>query len=94
MDILTILKTHDHEMKNLFTVKRIGLFGSFARDEGSPESDVDILVEFEEPTFDNFMGLIFYLEDLLERDVDLLTVNSLSTHIRPYIESEVIWCEH
>ena len=94
MEILEILSTHELEMKNLFSVKRIGLFGSFARDEGTPESDIDILVEFEKPTFDDFMGLAFYLDHLLEREVDLVTLGGLSTHIRSFIESEVVWCEH
>ena len=78
-----------------FGVKRIGIFGSFARGEQKRTSDVDVLVEFAhgKATFDNFMQLAFYLEDLLSRKVDLLTVNSIDKYIRSRVESEVIWIE-
>jgi predicted nucleotidyltransferase len=52
------------ELSERFTVKRIGVFGSFARDDAGPESDVDIVVELVEPTFDHYMYLKFRLEDV------------------------------
>lgn len=56
-----------------FSVKSLELFGSFARDEAHTTSDIDILMEFEEtPTFNHYMGLKFYLEDLLGTKVDLV----------------------
>ena len=69
----------------------MGLFGSFARGNQKPESDVDLLVEFDpdRKTFDNFMGLAFLLEDLLERRVELVTPEALSPHIGPRILKEV-----
>jgi len=72
-------------------VKRLGLFGSFVRDEQRSTSDVDILVEFEagRKTFDAFMELCFFLEDLLKRRVEVLTPESLSPHIGPRILKEV-----
>ncbi len=72
-------------------VLEIGLFGSFARGEQTPESDVDLLVEFspEHHTFDSFMDLAFFLEDLLGRKVELLTRESLSPHIGEHILAEV-----
>lgn len=72
-------------------VKRLGLFGSFVRGEQRPDSDVDILVEFEpgQKTFDNFMELSFLLEELLQRRVELVTLEALSPHIGPYILAEV-----
>jgi hypothetical protein len=51
MKIIDILKRHEQEIKKRFHVKRIGLFGSFARGDEKDSSDVDIMVEFEEPTF-------------------------------------------
>ena len=74
-----------------FGVKRCGIFGSFVRGEQNEESDVDILVEFEEgqKSFDNFMRLAFFLEEALGRKVDLLTPESLSRHIGPRILREV-----
>lgn len=53
----------------------------------------DVLVEFENPTFDNFMELSFYLEDLFGKSVDLLTPKSLSPYMRSSVEKEVVWCE-
>ncbi|MGB9872756.1 MAG: nucleotidyltransferase family protein [Anaerolineae bacterium] len=72
-------------------MKRLGLFGSFVRGEVRPESGVDFWVEFEpgRKTFDNFMALAFLLEELLGRPVELVTPESLSPYIRPYIESEL-----
>ena len=93
MEILDIIKSHAPDIKTLFCVKRIGVFGSFARGEQKQSSDVDILVEFEKPTFRNFMNLSFYLEDLLGREVDLVTVKGLHPRVRAYVEKDVIWSE-
>jgi predicted nucleotidyltransferase len=63
-----------------FKVKRLDLFGSLARGEGTAQSDVDLLVEFEEPDVHpskKFFGLLHHLEDALGCEVDLLTVSSL-----------------
>ena len=78
-----------------FGVKRIGIFGSFARGEQKRTSDVDVLVEFVDgqATFDNFMQLAYYLEDLFSRKVDLLTVRGIDRYIRSRVESEVCWIE-
>jgi hypothetical protein len=72
-------------------VRRLGLFGSFARGEQGADSDVDLLVEFTpgQKTFDNFMQLAFFLEDLFHRRVELVTPESLSPYLRPYIMDEV-----
>lgn len=72
-------------------VRQIGLFGSFVRGEAKPKSDVDVLVEFEkgQKTFDNFMRLNLLLEELLQRDVELLTRESLSPYIGPHILKEI-----
>ncbi|MFH1361166.1 MAG: nucleotidyltransferase family protein [bacterium] len=56
-----------------YMVKRIGLFGSFARGDQTEKSDIDFVVEFEKPSFDNFMDLSSYLEGLFGRKVDILT---------------------
>ncbi|MCA9870361.1 MAG: nucleotidyltransferase family protein [Anaerolineae bacterium] len=72
-------------------VQRLGIFGSYVRGEQTDASDVDLLVEFEagKKTFDRFMRLAFYLEDLLEQPVELVTPESVSPYIRPYINSEL-----
>jgi predicted nucleotidyltransferase len=74
-----------------YGIKRIGLFGSYARNEQGEKSDIDILVEFEEgkKTFDNYMGLAFFLEDLLKCKVDLVISENIKTLLKPYILKEV-----
>ena len=88
---MKILKGHQNEIKRRFGVKRIGIFGSHARGEEKATSDVDVLVEFEVPSFDNFMELAFFLEELFGREVDLVTTRGLSPHVAPFVEREVVW---
>jgi uncharacterized protein len=81
-----------HQELHRFGVSRCGILGSFARDTAiHPQSDVDILVAFEpdQKTFDNFIHLSFFLEDIFGRTVDLITVESLSPYIGPRILDEV-----
>ena len=89
-NILGVIKTHHRQIKAL-GVKRLGLFGSYVRNEGSASSDVDFLVEFEagQKTFDNFMQLSFLLEEILGRPVELVTSESVSPYFRPHIVNEV-----
>ena len=89
-DVLESLKEIRHRLRRL-GVKRLGLFGSFVRDEQGPTSDVDVLVEFEDgkKTFDHFMQVSFLLEDVLKRRVEIVTPESLSPHIGPHILKEV-----
>ncbi|KAB8314998.1 nucleotidyltransferase family protein [Tolypothrix campylonemoides VB511288] len=88
--ILSTLKQHQIVLKKL-GVKSLALFGSVARDEATPASDVDILVEFEPPvTFDRYMDVKFYLEDHLGRKVDLVSWKSLKPQIRALVEQEAI----
>ena len=62
METMDLLRSHIQDIKASFAVKRIGIFGSFSRGEQKESSDIDILVEFEKPTFQSFMDLSFYLE--------------------------------
>jgi predicted nucleotidyltransferase len=88
-ELLEILRKHEDELRS-FGVRRYGLFGSFLHNQATPESDVDLLVEFEagEKTFTNFNNLLFFLEDLLERRVEIVTTESLSPYIGPHILNE------
>ncbi|MYK16748.1 nucleotidyltransferase family protein [Candidatus Poribacteria bacterium] len=72
-----------------YGVKRIGLFGSYVRGTATAASDIDFLVELERLTFDDYMGLAVFLEDLFEKDVDLVTPTSIKPGYKPYIEREV-----
>lgn len=79
------------EIRQRFSVSEIAVFGSFARGEPTPRSDIDILVTFEQKaTFDGFMDLKFYLEQLLAAPIDLVTNNALRPQVREAIEQEVI----
>ena len=71
-------------------VRRLALFGSFARGGPGPDSDVDLLVEFDRTrkTFDNLMDLADLLEEILGRHVEIVTTESLSPWIGPRILSE------
>ncbi len=95
MDVLAIVKKNKTFLKERFGVKKIGVFGSMVRGEAREESDVDVLVEFEstKKSFDNFMELSFFLEELFGKKVDLITISGLDKYIRPYVEREVVWCE-
>lgn len=89
-DILRLIRTHQSRISQL-GVKKLGLFGSYARNEQSRESDVDLLVEFApgRKSFDNFMQLSFLLEEALQKPVELVTPESLSPYLRPHIMAEV-----
>ena len=87
----TIVKIQDmrKELAERFSVRSIGVFGSTATGHAHEQSDVDILVELNEPTFDNYMELKFRLEEVLGRDVDLVLKDALKPRLKPIIEKEV-----
>ena len=84
--VTDVLRAHRAELRG-FGVARLGLFGSALRNEAGPESDVDVLVEFEagKKGFAAFMALAFWLEDTLQRPVELVTPESLSAYLAPHI---------
>lgn len=72
-------------------VKSLSLFGSVARGEERPDSDVDILVEFKgRATFDRYMDTKFYLEELLGCKVDLVTPKAIKPRMKSYIMQELV----
>jgi len=74
-----------------FGVKSLAIFGSVARNEATPKSDIDILVEFHgRATFKQYMRLKFFLEELLGCSVDLVTPKSIKPRMRPYVEKEAL----
>ena len=89
-DIIGLLRQSKAKLSSL-GVKSIGLFGSFVRDDASLESDVDILVEFdsEKRTYDNFIDICFFLEELFDHKVEVVTTDSISPYIGPYVLKEV-----
>ena len=78
-DMVTVLRQHRADLRQRFGV-HTALFGSVSRNEATAESDVDMLVEFANPaTFDGYMDLKFFLEELLHRRVDLVTESPAAT---------------
>ncbi len=90
-EVLEVLRAHRDTLAERFGVTGLALFGSFARDQATETSDVDILVGFDGPaTSKLYFGVQFYLEDLLGRRVDLVTTKALRPRFRPYVEREAV----
>jgi len=88
-DILGKLGGEKDTLRLRFGVRSLGVFGSWARGEATAGSDLDLLVEFDTPSFDRYMDLKFHLEDLLEVRVDLVLKGSLKPALRNRILREV-----
>ena len=89
-DVQKILRVHRKELSEKYGVKRIGIFGSYSRNEQRIDSDVDILVEFERPVgLITFVRLQEYLERLLGVKVDLVTKGALKKRLKERILKEV-----
>jgi len=78
------------EVIRKFSVKKLGLFGSFSRGEQKKDSDLDFLVEFENTTFDNYMDLKFFLENLFGKKIDLVIQRSLRKEF-DYVKKEALY---
>ncbi len=91
MNAIEILKKNEDIIKQKYGIRKIGVFGSFARGEEKEGSDVDVLVEFEDnfENFDNYIELKYFLEDLFGRKVDLVTVEALRPQLKDDILKEV-----
>ncbi len=91
--IISTIKTHKSELSQ-FGIKDIGLFGSYAREEQSAKSNIDILIDFEpdKENFDNYMAVYDYFEELFKNEkIDIVTKNGLSPYIGPSILNEVLY---
>ncbi len=87
--VLAKLSEHREEIRRL-GARSLGLFGSVARGEDHPASDLDFLVEFEQKTFDAYMDLKAYLENLFGCRVDLVLADTLKPRLREPILNETI----
>lgn len=92
LDRQTVLDQLAANAKELHSLgaRSVALFGSFARNEATEKSDVDLLVDLDEHTFDRYMDLKLWLEDLLERRVDLVLIDGLKPRVRDKILGEAI----
>ena len=89
-EIINFLKSNK-DLIHSYGVKKLGLFGSFVRNSQNEKSDIDLLVEFDSTklNYNNYINLTFFLEDNLNRKIDLITLDGLSPYIGPYILKEV-----
>ena len=89
--VLKLLNEHREQVRERFGAERLALFGSAARDELRDDSDIDVLVEFDGPaTFDGYVGLKDYLEDLFGAKVDLATEAMIKPRLRRHIEKDLL----
>ncbi len=89
-EILKKLEEHREKIRG-FGVRRLGIFGSYARCEQTEGSDMDFLVEFEKKTFNNYMDLKFFLEDLFRCRVDLVISDAVKPRLRKPIFEETVY---
>jgi predicted nucleotidyltransferase len=91
VDARAVLEKEAETLRRRFAVRSLFLFGSAARGQAGPASDVDVLVEFNgPPTFDRYMDLKFHLEDLLGLRVDVVTPAALKPRMRPVVQREAV----
>ncbi len=90
-EVLSVLRAHKATLAQRFGVAELAVFGSFARDRATDDSDLDVLVRFDGPIhWERYFGAQFYLEDLLGRPVDLVTEKDLRPEVWRYVEREVV----
>jgi len=91
-EIISKLKAEKNNLFEKYKVTKLGVFGSFARGEEKPGSDIDILIEFSEtPGMMMFFNTEEYLEKLLKRKIDLVRENAIRSELKEAIMSEVIF---
>ena len=90
-EVLSYLRESREHFAGQYGVRRIGIFGSAARDEAGADSDLDVLVEMSDPTFDRYMDLKYELEAALGLPVDLVLAETVKARLRPVIEREVAY---
>jgi predicted nucleotidyltransferase len=89
-EVLAIVKAHQTQLQEL-GVKSLDVFGSVARDEARPDTDVDFLVEFSKPIgLFGFSRIRLYLEDILGHPVELGTLDALRDNLRESVLKDVI----
>ena len=92
ISILNQLRQEKETLQSAFGVTKIGLFGSYAKGQAHPDSDIDLLVEFQQPSFDSLAGLYLYLEKKFDRKIEIVRKSShLSSRFVKRVEKEVIY---
>ena len=85
--IIRRIKQKSKDIKK-YNVNKIGLFGSFAKNKQHKKSDIDIIVNFDKETFDNYMDLLFLLEKMFKRKIDLVIEKDLLPQLN-YVKKEI-----
>ena len=90
LDIIRLLQSNKQSLAE-FGVEGIGLFGSFVKGQQHSKSDIDFLVEFSsgKKSYRNFIHLVYYLENLLGREVEVVTPKSISPYLKPHIDKTI-----
>jgi len=88
-NILAVIEAHREQLRQL-GIRELALFGSYARGDAGPESDIDFLVEFERVSFDGYMDLKEFLEELFGKRVDLVTKSAIKERLRESILAEAV----
>ena len=86
-----VLKENKEHIKIKFYVEKIGVFGSYSKGKEKPDSDIDILVEFNGPIGWDFIELNEYLEHILGKKVDLVSIKALKPQLKNDVLNEVIY---
>lgn len=88
-EILTLIETNRGAL-NEMGVHELAVFGSAARGEASSDSDIDVLVDLEVDSFDAYMDIKFFLEDLLHAPVDLVLKGTVKPELKASIEKTAV----
>lgn len=89
--IIEILANKKAELNSKYNLKSIALFGSYAREDYTTDSDIDIMVEFEKPVGMKIVDLVMELEQIFKKDVDLVSRNAVKARMLPYIEKDLTY---
>ncbi len=91
-DILNYLSKHKKQFQKLYSVKKIGIFGSYARGEATPNSDIDIVVDLEKTTMFGLVAIKNEIEEYFQTHVDIVQIRDrMNTLLKKRIEKEAIY---
>lgn len=90
-EILRKITVHKKSLEDKFGVIEIAIFGSYARESATENSDIDVMVQLKNPLGWSFFDLTYYLEDLLGKKVDVLTDEVKTQRFWKYIKNDIIY---
>lgn len=91
LHIQSVLAKALPDLQARYPIKSLGIFGSVAREEAGPQSDVDLLIEFDGPVGWEFVDIHGELEQLLHRRVDLVSVRAIKPRMLAYIQQDLVY---